>query len=1161
VKLSSNAELSLSATDLSGFSECEHKTVLELAVAFGQLKRPGENEIERKMLEKRGFEHEARVLEHLRATHERVVTITMGPGEASRAEAVLATERAMAAGADVITQGVLIAGQWFGRPDFLLKVPGESRFGAYSYVVADAKLAVEAKARAVLQLCAYSDLLTGTLGGTAPELFYIAPGSGEVKLVPLRTADYAAYYRLTKRRLEAFVAAGADRAERAERSVYPEPVEHCGVCGWWKRCEERRRNDDHLSLVAGITARQRDRLSTANVRSVVALGTLDPAQAVPGIAKESLARVREQARLQVAGRSEPKPLHELLLDVEPTFGLDRLPVPKPGDLFFDLEGDSFVQGTGLEYLFGLLELGDIVDDFVPRSEAGKARYHAFWSKTHAEEKRAFESVIDRIFKGREEFADLHVFHFGHREADALKTLSCRHNTRETQVDTLLREHVLVDLHGIVKRSLRASVESYTLKQLEGLYDFKRSTELRAAARAMQLFGWLLETGEGSSAEAELRSTIESYNQDDCLSTFRLREWLEARRSEFEHKTGKILSRPEKPKAPPVEEPQHESAQVAKQLLARLPDDPALDTREQAAERLMANLLDWHWRESKQTWWEHFRARELPPAERREDRSALGELTFAGVVGKEKKSQICRYEFPEQEHALKSGSDAFDPQTEKSAGEILALGDTFVHLKRGPSMAVHPSALIAGGPLNTKGHAARLLALGRALAKDGVAQGSSFRAARELLVRNPPRCGQNPKNPLVNPGEDTVAAIARLALTLDHSVLAIQGPPGSGKTYRAAEMIVALARAGKRVGVTSNSHRVIKSVLRAVAKRATEAALAVAILHIDTPDDTDDANAPFEFSKDYAGVRERLDARTLDVVGGTSWAWTTEHLESAVDVLVVDEAGQMSLANVLAVSGAAESLVLFGDPAQLDQPQKGSHPPGAEASALEHLLGGALTMPADRGVFLPETRRLCPAICEFTSHVFYEGKLHPIAGLDRQRIVAAAPFHGSGLRFVPVAHTGNTNQSDEEVARVTAIVSEMLGGTGGTTHFVDQEGISRVLSPKDILIVAPYNAQVTALRSALSDYRGVEVGTVDKFQGAEAPVVIYSMTSSSADDAPRGLEFLYSLNRLNVATSRAQALVILVASPELTRVRCNTPRQMQLVNALCAYLERCDGADS
>ncbi|HEY4104238.1 MAG TPA: DEAD/DEAH box helicase, partial [Polyangiaceae bacterium] len=406
--------------------------------------------------------------------------------------------------------------------------------------------------------------------------------------------------------------------------------------------------------------------------------------------------------------------------------------------------------------------------------------------------------------------------------------------------------------------------------------------------------------------------------------------------------------------------------------------------------------------------------------------------------------------------------------------------------------------------------------------------------------------------LILPNEDTVAGIARLALELDGSLLAVQGPPGSGKTYRAAEMIAALVRAGKRVGVTSNSHRVIKSVLHAVSARLERAG---SVLHIADDSALDDREpAPFEFSKDYVAIRQRLDANELSVVGGTSWAWVTDPMQRSVDVLVVDEAGQMSLANVLAVSGAAESLVLFGDPAQLDQPQKGTHPPGADASALEHLLGSALTMPPELGVFLPQTRRLCPKICEFTSRVFYEGRLEAIAGLARQSIVGPAPFSGSGLRFVPVEHTGNTSQSDEEVTRVAELIGQLFRESA---EFVDKRGERRALEHKDVLVVAPYNAQVGAIRARLrrDDFAGIKVGTVDKFQGAEAPIVIYSLTSSSAEDAPRGMEFLYSLNRLNVATSRAQALVVLVLNPKLASARCRSPRQMQLVNALCAYLER------
>jgi uncharacterized protein len=402
-------------------------------------------------------------------------------------------------------------------------------------------------------------------------------------------------------------------------------------------------------------------------------------------------------------------------------------------------------------------------------------------------------------------------------------------------------------------------------------------------------------------------------------------------------------------------------------------------------------------------------------------------------------------------------------------------------------------------------------------------------------------------------------VVRLCLGLDGTTLAIQGPPGSGKTYCAVQAILALVTAGKKVGVTANSHQVILGVLDKVCD-AAPAEVVARVQHMGDADDLEDEHAQFPFliAKDYRKVAEGLDSGRLAVVGGTSFAWTRDELAGKIDVLFVDEAGQLSLANVLAVSRAADSVVLVGDPAQLDQPTKGAHPPGAEASALEHLMGDAATLPEHLGVFLPRTRRLHPAICDFTSHVFYDGRLTPMPGLEARRIEGPAPFGGSGLRLVSVEHEGRTNRSDEEAERVADIVRQLLA-SGAKYHH--EEGV-RMLTARDILVVAPYNAQVGAIRERLArldspELAGdaVQVGTVDKFQGKEAPVVLYSMTTSSGDDAPRGLEFLYSLNRLNVATSRAQALVILVMNPALTGARCRTPRQMKLVNGLCAYLGR------
>ena len=369
------------------------------------------------------------------------------------------------------------------------------------------------------------------------------------------------------------------------------------------------------------------------------------------------------------------------------------------------------------------------------------------------------------------------------------------------------------------------------------------------------------------------------------------------------------------------------------------------------------------------------------------------------------------------------------------------------------------------------------------------------------------------------------------------------------------MIVELVAQGKRVGVTATSHKVIRNLLDAVASAASAIGQSMRQGHrIGEPSEAPRGILEFTGSG-REGNREALDALnrgTVDVLGGTAWLWADEQLASAVDVLFIDEAGQMSLANALAVSQAASSVVLLGDPQQLEQPQKGSHPDGVDASALDHILAGHKTMPENLGLFLPVTWRLAPAICEFTSELFYERKLVARPGLERQQLIDAGIFSGAGLFLVEAAHSGCRNVSDEEVEVVVRLVEYLLGDQ---VTWADADGATHAMTPRDILVVAPYNRQVNRLQERLVTFaRGVEIGTVDKFQGREAPVVIYSMTTSSPEDAPRGMEFLYSLNRLNVATSRAKCVSILVASPRLFEPECRTPRQMQLANALCRYRE-------
>ena len=421
----------------------------------------------------------------------------------------------------------------------------------------------------------------------------------------------------------------------------------------------------------------------------------------------------------------------------------------------------------------------------------------------------------------------------------------------------------------------------------------------------------------------------------------------------------------------------------------------------------------------------------------------------------------------------------------------------------------------------------------------------YRTARDLLGRQPPRFVGSEDQVLLAPGEATEAAARRIAPSLEESYLAIQGPPGSGKSTVGAEMIVDLVERGKRIGVTANSHKVIGELLAKAAEAAEKRGVPVRI-------GQRSSSAPtFEDAillKDNPAALNALEGDSVDVVGGTTWLWAREDMTGTVDVLFIDEAGQMSLADAVAASPCAASLVLLGDPQQLDQPLQGTHPPGAERSVLAHLLDGERVMPDGLGLFLDGSWRLHPQITAYTSEVFYEGRLRSHEGRELLDLSGVSPLSGTGIRFLPVVHTGQSSESVEEADRVARIIQGLLGSA---PTYTDAEGAVHELTESDVLVITPYNAQVRAITEALPGFR---IGTVDKFQGQEAPISIYSMATSSSEEAPHGMEFLYSLNRLNVATSRARCLAVVVASPGVLKTRCRTPRQMRLANAVARLVE-------
>ena len=1141
MQIAHDGTLIVSATDLVGYLACDHLATLELGRVEGLWDKPiRRDDPTIALIQEKGDLHEAAYLDLLAAEGRSIVEIPMEdlrtPADLRRAQAQ--TLEAMRAGIDVVYQATFFDGRWRGHADFLFKRPDRPSpgLGGWSYDIGDTKLARSVKAGAILQMCVYASLLEG-MQGIPPEWLHVITGDG-VKH-PHRTDDFSAYFRFVRARFDDRLSMGlAD----GHRETYPDPVEHCRVCSWYPMCIQRRRDDDHLSIVAGMRRLDTERLTAAGISTLAGLAVLRPTQGIEGIAAPQLTRIREQSRLQLHEREMHERVFELIAPDpdDAGRGLRALPEPSPWDLFFDIEADPWATEVGLEYLFGIVE-----------EAAGDARYLDIWATSQEAEKAAFERFIGLVIERLDAHPEMHVYHYGGYEAGAIKRLMQRHGTCVDEVDRLLRGDVLVDLLTVVRQGVRASVESYSLKQVEKFYMPVREGPVTDAGFSVVAFETWLKEGDQTILDG-----IAAYNRDDCVSTWLLRGWLEQRRIEAVARWPELeWTRPVMP-APTTPATVAEWLQAVEERVAGLTgglraDD---DSSEADGRRLLADLLDWHRREEKSQWWRWFELKDDLTVEQLViERDALAGLGFVDEFDGQGVMLHRRYRFEPQDHGFDPGDGVFATGTGSAAGTIVSIDDAagLIELKRSRSASwPHPRALIGPAPLPSGAQRQAMLRVADSVIAHGIDGQGPYRAIRDMLLRLAPRLAEGTRGPLVEPREDVLAAARRLAVALDAGTLPIQGPPGTGKTYAGARMIVDLVKAGKRVAVTAQSHKTIGNLLDELVRAAAQDGVAVRILQKADADPGQVSGVPRTDSN--SAVRAALDADAVDVVAGTGWLLAREEFDGAFDVLFVDEASQMSLANAVAIGSCASSIVLIGDQNQLPMVTQGVHPGGAAASSLEHLVGQATTIPRDRGLFLETSRRMHPAVNAFISPAFYGGLLDTYPGTELRRVDGGDPvLSGAGVRWLPTLHTGNGARSREEAEVVAAAVVELLGMT-----WQDADGQHWPITIEDVIVVAPYNAQVAEIQAALQRTIGRRgnVGTVDKFQGREGVVAIYSMASSSREDAPRDMGFLYSRNRLNVAISRAKSLAILVASPTLLEAGCRTPGQMQMVDAMCRFVE-------
>jgi predicted RecB family nuclease len=1080
----------LSPSDLGNYLACPYLTTLEAEVARGKRTRPYARTDIADLVAKKGDLHEAAYLERLEAEGRQVVLVGLDGREFD--EGAARTEQAMREGVEVVYQAVFSREGWRGLADFVIRVDEPSDLGDWSYEAWDTKLARSGKPAAVLQLVFYSQEIA-RIQGQLPERLHIVPGTGVVERY--RPGDFDAFFRMAQRRLQ-------QHLESPPEDLYPWPCDHCSRCDFIPVCAERWKRDDHLTLVASIGRDQVERLNTMGVETLAALAQAPAELKVRRLAPPVLERLRDQAALQLH-RRESGELTRHLLRPEDERGFGLLPPPSLGDIFFDMEGDPFFEPADeLQFLFGVLTGGE---------------YRAIRARDREGERHAFEQFVDFVHEQRRAHPDLHVYHYAAYEPATLARLMGAHATREAEVDGLLRSEVFVDLYQVVRQSLRAGVRSYSLKEIEQFF-FSRTASVRSGDDAVVAFERYLATGDES-----LLADIEAYNEEDCRATEGLRDWLLEQKAEAEAEYGVSISF----RVPPdFEQPEESDEELSETAQLR---NALLEGGEEGNERwLMAQLLDYHRREARPAWWAYFRRFEMGDEELLEDSDAIAGLAWDGAepvpVGQ---SLEYTFRFPPQQHGFDAGDGGFEPTEAKKGWTVCAVDNVVgtITLKRGKKRVDEPlpRAIVPGGPFDTKRQRKALRRLGQSvLADDG-----RWPALRRILRRDLPLGGTRVQRTEIEEQRE-------LAVSLDGTYLFVQGPPGSGKTYRGAQMIVALIASGKKVGVTSQSHKTIHNLLDEVEVCAREERIAFKGYKWG---DTVYEGDLIETTKDL----DELLADDTKLIAGTAWLFARERLEDAIDVLVIDEAGQISLADALAMGTSARSLILLGDPLQLAQVTQGVHPLGSGDSVLVHLLDGHETIPEDRGIFLEQSRRMHPEVCRFISEAFYEGRLESI-----QECADRTTSLGVGIRWLPVEHEGNKVASEQEAEAIAREIVEILRGT-----FTDKES-ERPLVPEDVMVVAPYNAQVRLLRERLP--AGVEVGTVDKFQGREKPVVFYSMGSSSAEDVPRGLEFLLSRNRLNVAISRAKCLAYLVCSPRLLEVNCRTIEQMRLANALCRFVE-------
>ncbi len=1094
-----NGDWRYSPSDLTAFYACDYIAVLDILSASQPLEKKQDDNANQ-LLQKKGLNHEAAYLQQLKDSGKQVVEISQKLPFAERVEQ---TKKAIDDGADVVFQAVFYNHPWRGDADFLLKCDTPSQLGNFSYEVLDTKLAKTPNPKHIIQLCMYSDFLS-TIQNLKPQNMYLFLGNGVKK--SYKTSDFYYYYKQIKQRFEQHV-------NNLPTDAYPTPCQFCKFCKWENHCTAQWQKDDHLSILANITRQQIDKLQQANIHSINGLAMTSAQSNIGNFNSDIFQRLHRQATLQHHKAMSGENKVEILEAIE-NKGFSRIPHPTAGDLFFDMEGDPF-SDTKLEYLFGVYFIINNNEQFV-----------TFWGHNQAEEKEAFKAFMQFTVNHLRDYPNAYIYHYNHYETTALKRLASQYAVCEEALDNLLRQQKFVDLYYTVRESIQTSEPAYSIKNLETFYMQKRDDAITSAGDSVVMYNQWRDTGDDT-----LLDDIAQYNKVDCVSTLKLRDWLLSLKPAaiaFFTPTANKTTTPQLNDEKKEWEIQYENYQ--KKLSA--------NQKNTAINQKISGLLEFHNREAKPQWWDLFNLQNKLDHELIDYSGCLANMQLQNKKS-EKYSSIYCYHFPEQDHKFKVGLSVLNATTLEAVGTITHLDDKkrTIEIKRGnrqPPLANFLSICLPA-PINS------------ATLRDSIydyadhlldKSNTPSLAITELLAKNPPRINGITSGHAIG---DACYAIANL----NNSYLIIQGPPGTGKTHSCSHIIVDLIKQGKTIGITSNSHKAIHNLLQKIETVAVTKGVDFTGVKKASKSNDDSLYDSTFFTSEFRTADINTDAHCI---AGTAWTFahplfTSDVKNPILDYLFIDEAGQVATANVVAMGTAARNIILVGDNMQLGQPIQGTHPDEAGTSVLEYLLSECKTIPPERGIFLEKTYRLHPSVCQFISDAFYDSRLLANTVTGQRRLdLQSNILKNQGITVINAQHDNCAQKSPEEAAIITQHYKQVIGKA-----FTDENGNTRVITEDDILIVTPYNMQVNLLKTMLPNAR---IGTVDKFQGQEAPIVFISMVTSNTKSLQHNVEFLFSRNRLNVALSRAQCLAVVVINPDLLSSHCSTVAQMRLINTLC-----------